>query len=349
MSDESHVEAPVTEDPPSFRKKDFMSDQIIRWCPGCGDYSILSQTQTVMAEIGTAPHNVAVISGIGCSSRFPYYMNTYGFHTIHGRAPAFATAAKCVNPDLDVWMITGDGDGLSIGGNHLAHLLRRNVDLVAMLFNNRIYGLTKGQYSPTSEVGKKTKSTPLGSLDAPFVPLQFAMGARGTFLARSVDIMAKHLRATLKEAHAHTGTSFVEIYQNCNIFNDLAFDEVVNRKKRAEQTLMLEHGKPMTFGAADAPKGLRLNGLSIEIIDLGPDSEWTEADCMVHDRHNKVLAGMLVQLDFPDYPVPMGVIYQEARANYDSAFRDQVAHARELSADAGLHELLYGKGTWVVD
>ena len=348
----SIYEAPIdetgSEDPPAFKKKDFMSDQTIRWCPGCGDYSILSQVQTVMAEIGTPPHQVAVVSGIGCSSRFPYYMDTYGFHTIHGRAPAFATALKCVNPELSVWMVTGDGDGLSIGGNHLAHLLRRNVDLVAMLFNNRIYGLTKGQYSPTSEVGKKTKSTPLGSLDAPFVPLKFALGARGAFLARSVDIFAKHLRATLKRAEAHNGTSFVEILQNCNIFNDLAFDEFTQRKVRDERCLFLEHGEPMTFGGKDAPKGIVLDGLNPKIVDLG--DEYTEADCLVHDETNPFMAGMLVGMDYPEYPVPMGVLYREERPAYDDAFNAQVDRAKELAGDkATLENLLFSGDTWTVE
>ena len=342
------IEETNLEEQPQLKKKDFMSDQTIRWCPGCGDYSILSQVQTVMAEIGVPPHQTAVVSGIGCSSRFPYYMNTFGFHTIHGRAPAFATALKCVNPDLSVWMVTGDGDGLSIGGNHLAHLLRRNVDLVAMLFNNRIYGLTKGQYSPTSEVGKKTKSTPLGSLDTPFVPLKFAMGARGSFLARSVDIIAKHLRETLKRAEAHSGTSFVEIYQNCNIFNDKAFSAVVDRKERDEHCLFLEHGQPMTFGAKDAPKGLVLDGLRPKVVAMG--EEYTEADCIVHDEKNPFIAAMLVELDHPQYPVPMGVLYCEDRPTYNGAFNDQVGLAKELAGGQGtLEDLLYSGQTWTVE
>ncbi|MCP4809985.1 MAG: 2-oxoacid:ferredoxin oxidoreductase subunit beta [Proteobacteria bacterium] len=349
----SVYEAPIdetaaTEDPPAFKKKDFMSDQTIRWCPGCGDYSILSQVQTVLADIGKPPHEVAVLSGIGCSSRFPYYMNTYGFHTIHGRAPGFATALKCVNPDLSVWMITGDGDGLSIGGNHLAHLLRRNVDLVAMLFNNRIYGLTKGQYSPTSEVGKKTKSSPLGSIDAPFVPLRFALGSGGSFLARSVDVFAKDLRATLARAEAHAGTSFVEIFQNCNIFNDGAFSSITDRKLRAERCLFLEHGKPMTFGTGDAPKGIVLDGLTPKVVELG--GEYSEADCLVHDETSPFMAGMLVAMDYPDFPVPMGVLYAVERLPYDAAFNAQVEQAKELAGDsATLDNLLLGGDTWRVE
>ncbi len=347
--DEMAPEVGGEEETPSYSKKDFMSDQMIRWCPGCGDYSILSQVQTTFTQLGIPRENFAVISGIGCSSRFPYYMNTYGFHTIHGRAPAFATGLKSTRPELSVWVITGDGDGLSIGGNHLIHALRRNVDLNMLLFNNRIYGLTKGQYSPTSEVGKKTKSTPLGSLDAPFQPLELALGAGASFMARSVDIYPKDLRAVLAEAEAHSGASFVEIYQNCNIFNDLAFDAVVNRKVKAETCVFLEHGQPMTFGAKDAPKGLRLNGLAIEVVSLAEGSGFTEADCIVHDRHNKVLAGMLVQLDYPDYPVPMGVLYQEQRPTYDGAFQEQLRYAETIKPDVGLQDILNQGNTWTVE
>ena len=342
-------EVGVEEETPSYTKKDFMSDQMIRWCPGCGDYSILSQVQTTFTELGIPRENFAVISGIGCSSRFPYYMNTYGFHTIHGRAPAFATGLKSTRPELSVWVITGDGDGLSIGGNHLIHVLRRNVDLNVMLFNNRIYGLTKGQYSPTSEVGKKTKSTPLGSLDAPFQPLQLALGAGATFMARSVDIYPKELRATLKESEAHKGTSFLEIYQNCNIFNDLAFDSVVNRKVRAEKVLLLEHGQPMTFGAKETPKGIRMNGTNLEVVSLEEGSGFTAEDCLVHDRHNKVLAGMLVQLDYPEFPVPMGVLYQEDRPTYDEAFQEQLRYAETIKPDTSLQDLLSAGNTWTVE
>ena len=347
MSDiyENEVEGP--EEEVSYSKKDFMSDQTIRWCPGCGDYSILSQTQTVMATLGIPKEKFAVISGIGCSSRFPYYMDTYGFHTIHGRAPAFATGAKCVNEELSTWVITGDGDSLSIGGNHLAHLLRRNVDLQLLLFNNRIYGLTKGQYSPTSEVGKLTKSSPMGSLDRPFMPLQFALGAGATFLARSVDVYAKPLRATLTAAEAHKGTSLVEIYQNCNIFNDLAFDKVVNRKVKDERVLFLEHGKPMTFGAPDAPKGLRLVGTRIEVIELG--GEFSESDCLVHDETNSLLASILVQLDFPEFPVPMGVLFKVEKPTYNQAFNAQIDAALEKRGKGSLKDLIYSGQTWTVE
>ncbi|MBK9370287.1 MAG: 2-oxoacid:ferredoxin oxidoreductase subunit beta [Deltaproteobacteria bacterium] len=341
------LEAPITEDPPQLTKKDFMSDQTIRWCPGCGDYSILSQTQTVLAELGLPRENVAIVSGIGCSSRFPYYMNTYGFHTIHGRAPAVATGLKCVNPDLSVWMITGDGDALSIGGNHFIHLLRRNVDLQILLFNNRIYGLTKGQYSPTSEVGKKTKSTPMGSVDHPFDPVQLALGAGATFIARSADVLVKELRDVLKAAYHHKGSSFVEIYQNCNIFNDLAFEDLVARKVRDDRLIFLEHGKPMTFGVKDAPKGIRLHNLQLEVIDLA-GGEFTEADCIVHDKHNPLLAGMLARMQPPNFPVPMGVLYETQRPCYEDGFNQQVTDAIEKQGPGDLTKLIHGSQSWVV-
>jgi 2-oxoglutarate/2-oxoacid ferredoxin oxidoreductase subunit beta len=345
MSDLLETPPTESEDTPQYKKKDFMSDQVIRWCPGCGDYSILSQVQTTLANLGLHPHEVAVISGIGCSSRFPYYMNTYGFHTIHGRAPAFATAVKCVNQDLSVWLISGDGDGLSIGGNHTAHILRRNVNLQFLLFNNRIYGLTKGQYSPTSEVGKKTKSSPLGSLDHPFKPLAFALGAGATFLARTADVMPKPMRAVLEAAHHHQGTAFCEILQNCNIFNDKAFASVVDRKQRAEKALFLEHGKPMVF--AEGTKGIRLNGMTPEIIELG--GEYTEADCLVHDETDRNMAHLLVHMDYPDFPVPFGVIHRVERGCYDDAINDQVDYAVDTFGQGDLQALIYGGNTWTVE
>ena len=243
----------------ALNRKDFVSDQEVRWCPGCGDYAILAAVQKTMPEFGIAPENTVFISGIGCSSRFPYYMNTYGFHTIHGRAPAFATGLKISRPDLDVWVVTGDGDGLSIGGNHLIHVLRRNVDLKILLFNNQIYGLTKGQYSPTSEVGKVTKSTPAGSVDFPFNPITVALGTHATFVARTIDVEQKHLGEMLKRAHAHRGASFVEILQNCNIFNDGAFNDVSDKALKADHQLILEHGKPLIFGK-NRDMGIRMNG-----------------------------------------------------------------------------------------
>src|SRR3954471_18012235 len=245
-------------DPVTLTRKDFSSDQEVRWCPGCGDYSVLTAVQLMMPELGVRPENQVFVSGIGCSSRFPYYMNTYGVHSIHGRAPAVATGVAVARPDLDVWVVTGDGDGLSIGGNHLIHALRRNVNFTILLFNNQIYGLTKGQYSPTSELGKVTKSTPLGSIDHPFNPISVALGAEATFVARTHDMDRKHMQAICKRAHDHKGAAFVEIYQNCNVFNDGAFSPILAKDKRAEMLVQLQHGEPMRFGA-EREYGVRLN------------------------------------------------------------------------------------------
>jgi len=292
----------------ALTRKDFVTDQEVRWCPGCGDYAILAQVQKQMPEFGIKPENIVFISGIGCSSRFPYYMNTYGFHTIHGRAPALATGLKVSRPDLDVWVVTGDGDGLSIGGNHLIHCLRRNVDLKILLFNNKIYGLTKGQYSPTSEIGKVTKSTPAGSVDFPFNPITVALGAHATFVARSVDVEQKHLGVTLKRAHDHRGASFVEILQNCNIFNDGAFNDVSDKGIKAEHQLILEHGKPLIFGK-NRDKGIRLNGLDLEIVQLG--NGVAEHELLIHDEQyrNPVYAYLLAKMEeLPGFPTPIGVL-----------------------------------------
>ena len=265
----------------TYTRKDFTSDQAVRWCPGCGDYAILAQTQKIFPDLGRKKEEFVFISGIGCSSRFPYYMDTYGFHTIHGRAAAVASGVKIARPDLSVWVVTGDGDGLSIGGNHTIHLMRRNLDMNVMLFNNRIYGLTKGQYSPTSEVGKVTKSTPMGSLDIPFNPLSLALGAGSTFVARTIDKETKHLQEMIKESYAHRGTSFLEIYQNCNIFNDGAFAPLTDRDTKSDTVLWLEDGKPLTFGA-EKPKGIRLDGNKPEVVELG--DKWGEDDLLVHDK-----------------------------------------------------------------
>ena len=281
----------------ALNRKDFISDQEVRWCPGCGDYAILAQVQRVMPELGVARENTVFISGIGCSSRFPYYMNTYGFHTIHGRAPAFATGLKVSRPELDVWVVTGDGDGLSIGGNHLIHVLRRNVDLKILLFNNRIYGLTKGQYSPTSEVGKVTKSTPMGSVDFPFNPITVALGVNATFVARTVDVEVKHLGDMIKRGHAHRGASFIEILQNCNIFNDGAFDHVSDKQIKADNQLLLRHGEPLIFGK-NSDKGIRMNGQRAEVVALG--NGVTEKDLIVHDETNLALAFMLANFEAAD-------------------------------------------------
>jgi 2-oxoglutarate ferredoxin oxidoreductase subunit beta len=336
----------MTASDPQYTKKDFMSDQIIRWCPGCGDYSILSQVQTVFSQLGLPKEQFAVISGIGCSSRFPYYMNTYGFHTIHGRAPAFATGLKTTRPDLSVWVITGDGDSLSIGGNHIAHVLRRNVDLNILLFNNRIYGLTKGQYSPTSEVGKKTKSTPYGSIDQPFNPVAFALGSGATCIMRSVDVFAKHLRSTLMAANEHTGTSFVEIYQNCNIFNDKAFASFTERAVRDDRVLYLEHGEPMVWGKTSR-WGLRLVGTSLEVVEIGEDG--STDGIVVHDETNLVQATQLAHLD-PElgHPVPVGTLYKVDRPTYDQSFQDQVEETRTRLGAGDLHDLLHSGDTWTV-
>jgi 2-oxoglutarate ferredoxin oxidoreductase subunit beta len=333
----------VSVEPRVYTKKDFMSDQIIRWCPGCGDYAILAQAQTVFAELGIPRENFAMVSGIGCSSRFPYYVNTYGFHSIHGRAFAVATGLKITRPELSVWVATGDGDALSIGGNHTAHVLRRNVDIKILLFNNKIYGLTKGQYSPTSELGKKTKSTPFGSIDHPFAPAAFALGCDGSFFARTVDVFTKDQRDVLHAAAKHKGTAFVEIYQNCNIFNDGAWDQLTEKGVRDERLLMLEHGKPMVF--AGGKKGIKLRGLRPEVVTLGEGL--TADDCLVHDEADSFLAAVIARMDYPDFPVPMGVLHRKERPVYDALANEQLEAAR-AKGPADLTKLLRGGETWTV-
>jgi 2-oxoglutarate/2-oxoacid ferredoxin oxidoreductase subunit beta len=329
----------------ALTRKDFVTDQEVRWCPGCGDYAILAQVQKIMPEFGIPRENIVFISGIGCSSRFPYYMNTYGFHTIHGRAPAIATGLKVSRPDLDVWVVTGDGDGLSIGGNHLIHVLRRNVDLKILLFNNRIYGLTKGQYSPTSEVGKVTKSTPMGSVDYPFNPITVALGASATFVARTIDVEQKHLGETLKRAHAHRGASFVEILQNCNIFNDGAFNDLSDKAIKADHQLVLEDGKPLIFGK-NRDKGIRMNGQRAEVVALG--NGVTEKDLVVHDESNLALAFMLANFEAP-MPAPVGVFYSVKRATYDAAMNAQLAEAKEKQGAGDVAALLKRGDVWTVN
>ena len=338
----------TTTDGSSLTKKDFVTPNDVRWCPGCGDYAILNAVQRTLPELGIPREQFVVVSGIGCSSRFPYYMNTYGFHTIHGRAPTVATGVKVANPDLSVWMITGDGDGLSIGANHLLHLLRRNLDMNVLLFNNRIYGLTKGQYSPTSEVGKKTKSTQLGSVDHPINPLLFALGSEATFVARTTDTDMKHMVETFKAAQAHKGTSFVEVFQNCVIFNNKTFDSVTSRDAKNDQLLVLEEGKPLIFGA-NQDKGIRLNGLDPEIVTLGDGIG--QDDLLVHQpgNTNSAYANILAQMTYPTFPTPVGVLRQlDGRETYEDALIKQIDHA-QASGAGNLQELLTGQNSWVVE
>ena len=341
----------VVESTAEYTKADFTSDQVVRWCPGCGDYSILAQMQKVLpdvcAEQGIRRENVVFVSGIGCSSRFPYYMNTYGIHSIHGRAPTFATGLKVANPKLQVWVITGDGDGLSIGGNHLLHVLRRNVDLKVILFNNRIYGLTKGQYSPTSEIGKKTKSSPMGTVEQPINPICLALAAEATFVARTLDADPKHMQEILKRAAAHKGSAFVEIFQNCNIFNDGAFADFASRPVRQDQTLALQHGEPMVFGK-EKNRGLRLNGVAPEIVDLGDGVN--ESDLLVHDETvgSPTLAYLLSQLEYPQFPAPLGVYRSIERPTYDRLLEDQVQGEAEKDGAGDLEQLLNSGDTWEV-
>ena len=333
----------------SLSKKDFKSNQEVRWCPGCGDYGILNSVQSAFAKLGKRLESTVVVSGIGCSSRFPYYMGTYGFHTIHGRAPAVATGVKVANPELDVWVVTGDGDALSIGGNHFVHCLRRNVGLKILLFNNRIYGLTKGQYSPTSERGKTTKSTPMGSVDDPFRPLSLALGANASFVARSVDVFGPHLEKTLMQASEHDGTALVEIYQNCNIYNDGAFKSFTDKVAREDRVLYLEHGKPLLFGA-DKDKGIRLDSsFRPEIIEIGKDGN-TVDDVLVWDEKadNLALPMALAEMSEADFPVPIGVFRRESRPNFEAAVTAQIADAKAAKGSETLDELLQRGDTWVV-
>ena len=333
---------------PTYTKKDFQSDQEVRWCPGCGDYAILSAFQSVLPELGVPREKIVVVSGIGCSSRFPYYVNTYGFHGIHGRAPAIASGLKIARPDLDVWVATGDGDALSIGGNHTIHMLRRNVGVKVLLFNNRIYGLTKGQYSPTSEVGKKAKSTPFGSLDRPFNPLSLALGAEASFVARGVDVFQPHLKAVMKRAAAHQGSAFVEVLQNCNLFNDGAWQPITEKDVRDDATIAVEHGKPLVFGKAK-DKGIRMNGISLEVVKLGDGV--AEKDLIVHDeRHpNPAYAFLLSRMDHaPGFPTPIGVLRAVEAPKYEALVADQVRAVTEKKGAGDLARLLRTGDTWEV-
>ena len=327
-------------------KKDFSSDQDVRWCPGCGDYAILSSVQKVFPDLGVPKHNFLIVSGIGCSSRFPYYMNCYGFHSIHGRAPAVATGAKLANPDLSVWVITGDGDAMSIGGNHFIHVMRRNIDLNILLFNNRIYGLTKGQYSPTSEVGKKTVSTPMGSLDYPFNPPALALGSGGSFIARTIDKDLKHMGEIYKESHLHNGTSFVEIYQNCNIFNDGAFSNLTDKESKASSRILLENDKPMLFGPENN-LGIKLEGSTLKVVELNDSN--TIDDILVHNYKDKNLAILLSEMTYnKDLPVPFGIFYKENKKTYEDMMVEQIKESISLKGKPDLQSLINGSEVWEV-
>jgi 2-oxoglutarate ferredoxin oxidoreductase subunit beta len=334
---------------PTTTRKDWSSDQEVRWCPGCGDYGILTAVQMLMPELGVRPENTVFVSGIGCSSRFPYYMNTYGIHSIHGRAPAIATGLAMARPDLDVWVITGDGDGLSIGGNHLIHALRRNVNLTILLFNNQIYGLTKGQYSPTSEIGKVTKSTPAGSIDAPFNPVAVALGANATFVARTHDLDRKHMQEVFRAAHEHKGAAFVEIWQNCNVFNDGVFDDVLAKENRPDMLVPLVHGEPIRFGSNN-DKGVVMGSDGqlriVNVDDVG------EGALLVHDAHrpDPGLAFALAHLsDSVHSPSPFGVFRAVERPEYATEAGRQLVRAAEQKGPGDLAKLLRSNGTWMVN
>ncbi len=336
----------TTTEPPRLAPKDYASDQEVRWCPGCGDYAILKAVQKTLADIGAVPDKTVFVSGIGCAARFPYYLATYGFHTIHGRAPAIATGVKLANPELDVWVITGDGDCLSIGGNHTLHILRRNVDVQILLFNNEIYGLTKGQYSPTSRQGTRSPSTPQGSIEHPVSACLFALGAGARFVARGVDTQQAQLVDVLKAARAHRGASFVEIFQNCVVYNDGVFDDFTAKDVVPEAQIVAQHGQPLLFGK-DKRRGLRLDPkrLALEVVTVGEQGV-TAADVLVHDQTNRTLAGMLAALEPPDFPVALGVLYNDPATPYEADVYKQVAAAGKQVG--GLNELLKSTKTWSV-
>jgi 2-oxoglutarate ferredoxin oxidoreductase subunit beta len=344
----SVVAGAVAPPPAQLKKVDFVSGQEVRWCPGCGDYSILNNVQKVMPELGIPREKIVFVSGIGCSSRFPYYMNTYGFHSIHGRAPAVATGIKAANPELSVWVVTGDGDALSIGGNHFMHAIRRNLDMNVILFNNRIYGLTKGQYSPTSELGKRTKSTPMGVIDYPLNPLSVAIASEATFVARSLDLDVKHLGATVQAAARHKGVSFIEVYQNCNIFNDGAFEYFTERSVRTDHMIYLEHGQPMIFGK-ERNKGIRMNGAHPEVVTIG-ENGITVDDLLVHDIHLKdpSVAFMLARMEYPDFPQPVGIFRAVERDTYEDMMEAQIEAAISKQGAGSLEKLINSGDTWTV-
>ena len=330
----------------NLSRKDFVPGNEVRWCPGCGDYAILAQMQKTLPVMGVKKENYAFISGIGCSSRFPYYMDTYGFHSIHGRAPAIASGVKLANPDLTVWVITGDGDGFSIGGNHMIHVLRRNIDLNIMLFNNRIYGLTKGQYSPTSFLGKKTKSSPFGSIDRPFNPSAVALGANATFIARTLDVDAAGMQETIKRAQRHKGASFIEVYQNCVIFNDGEFEDVENKASRPDNALYVVHGEPMIFGK-DRDKGIIMKDNHPKVVTLG--DTWCEDDLLRHDETNPIITNLLLEMTFdPSNPTPFGVLRAVEEPTYDSMLIEQIAAVTKSKGAGTLEDLFYSGDVWEV-
>ena len=333
-------------DPASVTVKDFKTDQQVKWCPGCGDHSILVQLQKVLATNHSDRDRTVFVSGIGCSSRFPYYMDTYGFHSIHGRAPAIATGVKCANPDLDVWVVTGDGDALSIGGNHFMHTVRRNIGLKIILFNNRIYGLTKGQYSPTSEFGTRTKSSPEGSIDHPVHPISVALGAEITFAARAVDTDVQHLQQILQRMMAHKGTAFLEVYQNCQVYNNNAYAFATDRETRLDHIIYLEHGKPLIFGK-NRDKGIRLNGDALEVVELAKVSQ---DDLVVHDEKNMdaSMAFRLAQMHYPSHPEPLGVFRAVEKPVYEEMLMGQLAAARAKRGPGQLSKLFHEGDTWKV-
>ena len=330
-----------------LKPQDFASDQEVKWCPGCGDYSVLAQVKKVLARQGIDKSKTVFVSGIGCSSRFPYYMNTYGFHTIHGRGTTVASGLKLARPDLNVWIVTGDGDALAIGGNHFIHLLRRNINVKILLLNNRIYGLTKGQYSPTTEKGTKTKSSPMGALDNPMKPISLALGAEATFAARALATDSKHLESVIERAANHKGTALVEVYQNCVIFNDGTFNNITDRETKADRTVYMEHGKPMIFGK-DRDKAIALKGLEPTIVnvkDAAPES------LLIHDEHvaNPSLAFLLSRIAYPEFPEPMGIFRDVDAPTYDDAVHEQLATATTQRGPGNIAKLLRGAGTWTVN
>ncbi|MGI9095750.1 MAG: 2-oxoacid:ferredoxin oxidoreductase subunit beta [Candidatus Limnocylindrus sp.] len=336
---------------PVLTKKDFESDQDVRWCPGCGDYSILAQTQKTMPDFGVAKEKIVFISGIGCSGRLPYYMNTFGFHTIHGRAATIATGLKAARPDLMVWVITGDGDALSIGGNHLIHAMRRNVDLKMIMFNNRIYGLTKGQASPTSPIGKKTKSTPLGTIETPIIPINLVAAAEASFIARSVDTHSEHLQEMMHRAGEHKGSAFLEVLQNCNIFNDGAWRDFTDKSVKEDRMLVLKHGEPMIFGK-ERDKGIRLNGMRPEVVSIAPGGV-SVADLLVHDEttEDPTMTHILSRMWWPDFPVPVGVFRRVPRPTHDQLLVEQIDGAIAARAAKGpidLQRVVASGETWTV-